>query len=97
MKRKGTKCHMPHKLYICIRQVGSKYLIHPATERQYQHDVSSESNDVWYYETSKSVIDLAAAGLFGVYDSLEAAQAAIQAVDTQCCIVYDPPSPINPK
>lgn len=96
VKRKGTKCLMPHKMYICIRQVCCNYLVHPATERQYQHDVAEESNDAWYYTTTKSLLDFVAAGVFGVYDSFEAAENAILAVDPGSNDVYKPPSPNNP-
>lgn len=87
---------MPHKLYICIRQVAGKYLVHPATEHQYQHDVAEEPNDAWYYSTTKSILDFVIAGVFGVYDSFEAAEAAILAVDPGSSDVYNPPSPTNP-
>jgi hypothetical protein len=93
VKRAGTKSLRTIKLYICIRQVLGKYVVHPATEHQYQRDVAAASTDVWYFTTTKSIFDFVAAGVFGIYDSYEAAEAAILAVDTGCCNVYDPPSP----
>lgn len=92
----GAKSHMPHKLYICIHQFGSKFVVHPATERQYQHDVAAEANDAWYFATTKSMVDFAVAGVFGVYTSFAAAEAAIIAIDPGSNNVYNPPSPTNP-
>ncbi len=88
---------MPHKLYICIHQFGSRYVVYPATERQYLKDVAAEANDAWYYATTKSVIDFAVAGVFGVYDTFGAAEAAILSVDPGSSNIYVPPAPTNPK
>jgi hypothetical protein len=92
-----TKCSSSHQLYICIHQIGRKYLVYPATERQYQKDLAAGCTDAWYFATEMSVVEFALAGVFGVYNSLEDAENAILAVDPGCDEIYKPPAPINPR
>ncbi|MBI4726024.1 hypothetical protein HY768_02165 [candidate division TA06 bacterium] len=79
-------------MYICIRLAGPKYVVHPATEQAYQQSVDKQETDVWYYSTKKDINDFATANVFGAYDSLAEAKAAIMAIDPEA--VYKPPGNI---
>lgn len=78
-------------MYICIREAGPKYVVHPSSDQAYQQSVANQETGVWYYSSEKDVNVFAVANVFGAYDTLAAAESAIVAVDPGATKVYKPP------
>jgi len=79
-------------MYICIREADPKYVVHPSSDQAYQQSVAKQESGVWYYSSEKDVNEFAMANVFGVYDTLAAAESAILAFDPGASKVYKPPA-----
>ena len=69
--------------YIKIKYNGVKYVVHPATEQDYQQALATQEKNVGFYSTDKDVNVLAQAGTFGAYNTLDEAIGAIKSADPQ--------------
>jgi hypothetical protein len=69
--------------YIKIQHNGAKYVVHPATEQDYQQALATQEKNVGFYSTDKDVNVLAQAGTFGAYNTLDEAIGAIKSADPQ--------------
>jgi hypothetical protein len=81
------------KFVICVRHAGSVFVVHPANEEAHGSSKATSEKEVWYYSTTKTITEFTSAGVFGSYDSLAAAEAAVTAVDPGAQQIYKPPTP----
>jgi uncharacterized protein YxeA len=69
--------------YIKIQYDGAKYVVHPATEQDYQQALATQETNVGFYSSTMAVNEFAQAGTFGAYNTLDEAIGAIKLTDSQ--------------
>jgi hypothetical protein len=70
--------------YVAIHKTGSDhYNVRPMTLQDYDNSTPSDTLGFWCFPTQKEVSEFARAGVFGTYETYDAAKSAIQAVDPQ--------------
>ncbi len=79
--------------YLAIRMAGEKYVVHPTSEQAYKISEAMGEQGVWYFRTSKAVVEFAQAGVLGVYNTFEEAYAAILSADPGTVLIYKPVQP----
>ena len=83
--------------YISIKQAGPKWICAPVSEAEYQALENAGQLKDYYFKSEKSIAELATAGVFGLYDTKEAAANKVVAVDDQAEQVNGPPISIGPE
>jgi hypothetical protein len=66
--------------YLCIREVGTEYLLQPAGKVK-ETSVSGKKENVWYFITSRPLSLDNVFGSFGSYRDLQSAFSAMTMVD----------------
>ena len=82
--------------YISIKEAGSKWICTPVSEAEYQALKNAGKLEGYYFETEKTATELATAGVFGIYDSIDEAQGKIKTIDPAADMVNGPDEPISP-
>ena len=69
-----------NQTYLCIREVGTEYLLQPAGQEP-EAFVAGKTDNVWYFITSRPLASFNFLGSFGAYRDLQAAFSAMALVD----------------
>jgi hypothetical protein len=65
--------------YICVKKLSNgKYVVHASSEQAYQNWTADPEPNIFYLITEKPLSVFAQAGVFGTYDTPQAARTAIQ-------------------
>ncbi|MBI5805159.1 hypothetical protein HZA73_03855 [candidate division TA06 bacterium] len=64
------------KIYLCIREVGTEYLLQPTNKDQNTSFAGTEDN-IWYFITTRPLASFKYLGSFGSYRDLQAAFSAM--------------------